>query len=80
MFSVSNTGLKPWKSDNFDLSLKPCQIKGGSGSLGVFRKNLRDFLGDSVTEATPELLARYGPPHDPRYLWLISKAPQSRNP
>jgi iron complex outermembrane receptor protein len=66
--TVNNTGLKPWMSDNFDLSLETYQIKGGSGSIGAFRKKIKDFFGGSVTDATPELLARYGLPDDPLYL------------
>ncbi len=66
--TVSNTGLKPWTGDNFDLSLETYQIKGGSGSIGAFRKKIKDFFGGSVTDTTPELLARYGLPNDPLYL------------
>ncbi len=66
--TVSNTGLKPWTGDNFDLSLESYQFKGGSGSAGVFRKKIKDFFGGAVTDATPELLARYGLPNDPLYL------------
>ncbi len=66
--TVNNTGLKPWTADNFDLSLESYQIKGGFGSLGVFRKNIKDFFGGSTMDATPELLAFYGLPDDPLYL------------
>ena len=66
--TVNNTGLKPWQGDNFDLSLETYQVKGGSGSIGVFRKDIKDFFGNVISDATPELLARYGLPEDPLYL------------
>ena len=66
--SVNNTGLKPWTGDNFDLSLETYAVKGGSGSIGVFRKDIRDFFGSVLSDATPELIALYGLPVDPLYL------------
>ena len=66
--SVNNTGLKPWTGDNFDLSLETYAVKGGSGSIGVFRKDIRDFFGSVLSDATPELIALYGLPADPLYL------------
>ena len=66
--TVNNTGLKPWTGDNYDLSLETYQIKGGSGSIGIFRKDIKDFFGNVLSDATPELLARYGLPEDPLYL------------
>ncbi len=66
--TVNNTGLKPWTGDNYDLSLETYQIKGGSGSIGIFRKDIRDFFGNLLSDATPELLARYSLPEDPVYL------------
>jgi iron complex outermembrane receptor protein len=66
--TVNNTGLKPWTGDNYDLSLETYQIKGGSGSIGIFRKDIKDFFGNVISDATPELLARYSLPDDPLYL------------
>lgn len=66
--TVNNTGLKPWTADNYDLSLETYQVKGGFGSVGVFRKEIRDFFGSVRTDATPELLAQYGIADDPLYL------------
>jgi TonB-dependent receptor len=58
--TVNNPGLKPWTADSFDLSLESYQIKDGFGSIGVFRKNIKDFFGVVTAEATPELLEQYG--------------------
>jgi TonB-dependent receptor len=66
--TVNNPGLKPWTADNFDLSLESYQFKDGFGSIGVFRKNIKDFFGVVTTHATPELLEHYGLESDPSLL------------
>jgi TonB-dependent receptor len=66
--TVTNTGLKPWTADNFDLSVESYQLKDGFGSLGVFQKNISNFFGATSMPATPELLALYGLPDDEVYL------------
>lgn len=58
--TVVNTGLKPTTSDGYDLSLESYVFKGGTGSIGVFRKDLTGFTGGTTVQATPELLAQYG--------------------
>ena len=58
--SVNNTGLKPWTADSFDLSLESYQFKDGFGSVGVFRKSIKNFFGALSRPATPELLEQYG--------------------
>lgn len=63
-----NTGLEPWTADNFDLSMESYQFKDGFGSVGVFRKKIRNFFTSVITPATPELLAVYGLPNDSVYL------------
>ncbi len=62
--TLNNPKLKPWKAQNFDLSLETYNFKDGVGSLGVFQKDITDFFGDLRTPATPELLAIYGLEHD----------------
>ena len=52
----------------YELSLESYQIKGGYGSVGVFQRNIKDFFDSVTTDATPELLDRYGLPDDPLYL------------
>ena len=58
--TVNNTGLRPWTADNFDLSVE--LYPGGNGlvSLGLFRKDLADFFGQTRVPATPEILANHG--------------------
>ncbi|MBL9190263.1 MAG: TonB-dependent receptor [Opitutaceae bacterium] len=63
--SVNNTGLRPWSARSYDLSLESYQIKDGFGSIGVFRKSVKDFFGSVTTAATPELLEQYGLENDP---------------
>ena len=58
--SVVNVGLMPWESDAFDLSLESYLLKDGTGSIGVFRKNIKNFFGSIRADATPELLAQHG--------------------
>jgi outer membrane receptor for ferrienterochelin and colicin len=46
--------LKPWKADNYDISVEYYMPKGGVLSAGAFRKNLSDFWGEVRTTATEE--------------------------
>jgi len=66
--SVNNTGLKPWSATSYDLSLESYHLKDGFGSIGVFRKRIKDFFGSVSTAATPELLERFGLESDPSLL------------
>ncbi len=61
-FSVVNTGLRPWRASNYDLSLESYQFKGGFGSIGVFQKDITDFFNVVTTELTPDLITQYGIP------------------
>ena len=58
--TVVNSGLTPWTANNYDLSLETYIYKGGSGSVGVFRKNIKDFFTSVSVRATPELLNSFG--------------------
>lgn len=58
--TIVNTGLKPWTSDNYDLSLELYHTKGADASVGVFRKDITNFFGQTRVPATPELLADFG--------------------
>lgn len=64
---VSNTGLLPWTANNYDLTLESYFLKGGTGSIGVFRKDIRNFFGSISQAATPEVLALYGIPDTGTY-------------
>jgi TonB-dependent receptor len=66
--SVNNPGLLPWTADSYDLTLESYRLKGGVGSVGVFRKDIRNFFGVVRTDATPALLESYGLESDPSLL------------
>ncbi len=66
--TVNNTALKPQEATSYELSLESYQIKGGQGSIGIFRKDVNNFFGAITQQATPELLAFYNLPDDPLYL------------
>ncbi len=55
--TVTNTGLKPWTANNYDLSLEYYSQQGGVVSAGVFLKEIRNFFADSVKIATAADLA-----------------------
>ncbi len=63
---VRNTGLLPWTADNYDLSLEYYTRTGGVFSAGVFLKEIKNFFGDIVKDATLEDLQTLG--LDPRYV------------
>ena len=60
VINVSNTGLKPWTSDNLDLTLEYYFKNSGLVSFGVFRKDIADFFGVVSTPATLEMLNEFG--------------------
>jgi TonB-dependent receptor len=67
---VSNTGLKPWTADNFDVSLEYYFGRGGVASVGAFLKELSDFWGTSTSPLTPALMQQFG--LDERYAdWTV---------
>ena len=69
--NVRNTGLKPWSADNVDISIEYYTAQGGLFSAGVFRKEIKDFFGSVVKEATAEDLRLLG--LDPRYInWRLT--------
>jgi TonB-dependent receptor len=68
--TLRNPALKPWTADNFDLSAEYYTAQGGLLSAGVFRKEIRNFFGDSARFATAETLTELG--LDQRYLgWNV---------
>jgi iron complex outermembrane recepter protein len=69
--SVTNPGLKPWKADNYDLSLEYYTAKGGMFSIGLFRKDVNGFFITQTKTATQADLETLN--LDPRYLgWLLT--------
>ncbi len=69
--TYSNIGLKPWTADNYDLSIEYYTRQGGILSGGVFWKDVSNFFGTVVKDATAEDLALLG--LDSRYLgWRLT--------
>jgi iron complex outermembrane recepter protein len=69
--AIRNTGLQPWKADNYDLSAEYYTENGGLFTAGVFRKDITGFFGTLQTLTTPELLEEFG--LDPRYVgWRLN--------
>ncbi|MBI4625935.1 MAG: TonB-dependent receptor [Verrucomicrobia bacterium] len=58
--TVSNTALKPWSSQCYDIGVEYYFDKPGIIALGVFQKDIQDFFGSVRLQATPQLLAEYG--------------------
>ncbi|HRE82583.1 MAG TPA: TonB-dependent receptor [Opitutaceae bacterium] len=65
--TVNNPGLLPWTADNYDLSVEVYEVKGGSGSISIFQKNVTDFFGTINTPVTDALLTEQGLPTDGTY-------------
>jgi iron complex outermembrane receptor protein len=58
--TVINSGLDPWEADNYDLSFEAYNLKGGTASLSLFRKDITGFFSTIRTPATPADLTAYG--------------------
>ena len=69
--TVTNTGLRPWSADNYDLALEYYSKSGGILSAGVFLKDIKNFFSDTVRIANAADLEEFD--LDPRYLgWRVS--------
>jgi TonB-dependent receptor len=58
--SIVNSGLDPWSADNFDLSFEAYGIKGAVVSLGLFKKDIKNFFVQTRFPATLEQLESFG--------------------
>jgi iron complex outermembrane recepter protein len=68
--NVRNTGLRPWTARNYDLSAEYYTDKGGLLSVGVFRKDIKDFFGSIARVATAADVEAFG--LDPRFIgWTV---------
>jgi TonB-dependent receptor len=72
LITVGNPGLKPWTADSFHLSLDSYNVKGGFGSIGVYRKNVRNFFEQRIMLPTEETLRYYNIPETDREFLLSS--------
>lgn len=69
--TLRNPALRPWTANNFELSLEYYTNLGGLFSVGVFRKNVRNFFISGARVATARDLAELD--LDARYLgWQLN--------
>lgn len=62
--SYNNTGLEPYESDNFDLSLEYYFRNGGLLAASVFRKDVTNFIASVNTVADAALLQELNLPDE----------------
>ncbi|MSU51259.1 MAG: hypothetical protein EXS37_19595 [Opitutus sp.] len=58
--SVTNTGLRPWYSNSFDVGLEYYFDKPGVVSIGAFRKDIKNFFGSVRSPVTSAQLEEWG--------------------
>jgi iron complex outermembrane receptor protein len=69
--TVRNPGLLPWTADNYDISIEYYTDQGGAFVAGVFRKQVSNFFGSVIRDATPQELSDAGV--DPNAVdWTVS--------
>jgi TonB-dependent receptor len=71
--SIVNSGLDPWSADNFDLSFEAYGIKGAVVSLGLFKKDIKNFFVQTRFPATLAQLESFGLNDDYRDYEIITK-------
>ncbi len=57
--SVNNAAIKAWQADTFSLRIERYFEGVGQISVGAFRRDIRNFFGATVFNATPAFLALY---------------------
>lgn len=60
IITAVNSGLKPWTANNYDLSLEAYAVKGGTASISLFRKDIKNFFAGTRSAATIESLTELG--------------------
>jgi hypothetical protein len=58
--SVNNVGIKPWTATSTKLRLEYYFEGVGQIAVGVFRRDFKNFFGNTSFPATPEFLSLYG--------------------
>ena len=58
--TVNNAGIKAWDARSAKVTLEYYFQRVGLISVGAFRRDIRNFFGSTVIEATPAFLALYG--------------------
>ncbi|MDO8542387.1 MAG: TonB-dependent receptor plug domain-containing protein [Opitutaceae bacterium] len=57
---VNNAGIKAWQARSAKLTLEYYFERVGQLSVGVFRREFKNFFGSTMLDATPAFLALYG--------------------
>ena len=57
---VMNAGIKAWSAQTVKVRLEYYFEGVGQASIGAYRRDFKDFFGDTVLRATPDFLALYG--------------------
>lgn len=60
LISVPNVGIKAWSSQTVNARLEYYFAGLGQFSVGAFRRDFKNFFGNTVFRASPEFLAPYG--------------------
>jgi iron complex outermembrane receptor protein len=58
--TTTNTSLKPWTADNYDLSFESYSVKGATVSVSLFRKDISGFFVTTRSDATLDFLSEMG--------------------
>ena len=57
--TVMNAGIKAWSAKTFKVRLEYYFEGVGQASIGAYRRDFKDFFGNTTLRATPEFLALY---------------------
>ena len=57
--SVNNAAIKAWSAETIKVRLEYYFERVGNFSVGAFRRDFKNFFGDTIFPATPEFLALY---------------------
>ena len=58
--SVNNVAIKAWSAQTMKVRFEYYFERVGQVSIGAFRRDFKNFFGNTVFNATPEFLALYG--------------------
>jgi len=60
LISLPNVGIKAWSAQTVNARLEYYFVGLGQFSVGAFRRDFKNFFGNTVFRASPEFLAPYG--------------------
>lgn len=62
--TINNTGLNPYEADNFDISLEYYPESGGQIMVGLFKKDITNWITNSDSFVTQDIINEKGLPDD----------------